>query len=523
MTLNAFRQLPRLLLLLAAVTALSVTGQESGTARNSHALPAAGKIIGDYLKAVGGKKKIAGVRDATYEYSITGESSGTAKVNLKAPSSLKIEIHSAERTEMQFAVSGNSVWAQGADGSVRTITDRTANDDRLLATLLASRMVDFGKLNILARTTGIEQNGSVANYLVEFSMRNGARVIARFDAITKLPVSLKEAAGDVGVSFSNYQSVESVLEPQVVTFGSHGGTKYVLRAGRSTRNTALAQSIFDPPSNGEGINIPALLSEIQANQKKIDERVSEYYYLQKQTEREIDDKGQLKKEEVKVYEVFPVPGRESVLKLISENGVALSPEKAAKEEKRVGEELEKAERDRLKDKEKAEKRAQEGKTDDRDPGISTFLRVCELVSPRKERIGNRDAVVFDFRPKPGLKPKNREESLVSKLIGTVWIDPQDKEVIRLEAKFAEGFKVGGGLVLSLKPGAAFVMEQARQDDGVWLPRFAQANLSFKLFLVGGGNVNNTIEWSNYRRVSGEASGYQINSPANNGKPVAPPE
>ena len=64
-------------------------------------------------------------------------------------------------------------------------------------------------------------------------------------------------------------------------------------------------------------------------------------------------------------------------------------------------------------------------------------------------------------------------------MGVVWIDPQDKQVIRMEARLAEGFKVGGGLVVSLRPGAALVWEQARLKEGIWMPRFAQINLSVK--------------------------------------------
>ena len=133
--------------------------------------------------------------------------------------------------------------------------------------------------------------------------------------------------------------------------------------------------------------------------------------------------------------------------------------------------------------------------------ISTFLKACEFVSPRRETLGGRETIVFDFRPRPGFKPKNSEESLIAKLIGVVWIDPVDKQVIRLEARLAEGFKMAGGLLVSLKPGAALVMEQTRMVQGVWLPKFAQINLSVKVLLFGGGDYNKTIEWSDYKHFT----------------------
>ena len=115
------------------------------------------------------------------------------------------------------------------------------------------------------------------------------------------------------------------------------------------------------------------------------------------------------------------------MKLISENGVPLSGERAAKEQKRVEEEFAKAERDKEKDEQKAQQRRAErerskrankegeGDDDDDDVDVSAFCRVCEFVSPRRERFRDREAIVFDFRPRPGFKPSNRQEDLISKL------------------------------------------------------------------------------------------------------------
>jgi hypothetical protein len=94
----------------------------------------------------------------------------------------------------------------------------------------------------------------------------------------------------------------------------------------------------------------------------------------------------------------------------------------------------------------------------------------------------------------------------------VWIDPIDKQVMRLEARLAEGFKMAGGLLLSLRPGAGFVMEQTRMAEGVWLPRLAQVNLSVKVLLFGGGDLNKTIEWSDYKHFKGDVGDYKLDAP-----------
>ena len=59
-------------------------------------LPSAEKVIENYLKALGGKKRVATIRDATYEWSIqlANQPMGIAKTQTKAPASV--------RTEMKF-------------------------------------------------------------------------------------------------------------------------------------------------------------------------------------------------------------------------------------------------------------------------------------------------------------------------------------------------------------------------------------------------------------------------------------
>jgi hypothetical protein len=49
-------------------------------------------------------------------------------------------------------------------------------------------------------------------------------------------------------------------------------------------------------------------------------------------------------------------------------------------------------------------------------------------------------------------------------------------------------------------------------QGVWLPRFAQVNLSVKVLLFGGGDYNKTIEWSDYKHFAGDVKDYKVDAP-----------
>lgn len=497
-------------------------------------LPSVEKIVSDYVKTIGGKKAIAAQRDATYAWIVqvnehafdtdqpfgnTGTTAnagtlGTARTLRKAPASERFEL-TLGNGQIISGTNPRSAWEIGLDKQLRTLTSLEAATAKLLTTLAASRLVDFKKANALARVLSLGDLGSEPAYIVEFSTRSGARVQYYFSIKTKLITKITSDTKKTRLVFEDYRFANGLLEPHRVRMNLDGSGELLLVLQSVKSNTGLDDQLFDPPGANEKLDITSLLLEVARNQDETENRVAEYSFKQTETDREINSKGELKKQTVRVYEVYPLPNREPVQKLISENGVPLSADRAAKEDKRVQEEFVKADREKQKDAAEAAKRKAErdNKNKDADPAISMFLRACDFVSPRRERFEGRESIVFDFRPRAGFKPRTREESLIAKLVGVVWIDPTDKQVVRLEARLAEGFKIAGGLVASLKPGAALVMEQTRMEQGVWLPRFAQINLSVKVLLFGGGDFNKTIEWSEFKHFSGDVKDYKIEAPA----------
>src|SRR6201988_285431 len=481
-------------------------------------LPSADKIVDNYLKATGGKKAVGALRDATYEWIIqfNDQPFGTARTQRKAPASERFEL-TFGNGQIISASNARSAWELGLDGRLRTLPGAESIATKLRASLDSSRLVNFKKANILARVVSLGDLGSEPAYIVEFSTRAGARFQYYFSVKTSLITKITGDVPKTKVQFNDYRPERGILEPHKVRMYIAGSGELALQLHSVKYDIGIDDRVFDPPAANENLDVAALLREVGGNQDELENRVAEYAFKQKETDREINSKGELKKESVKIYEVFPLPNREPVQKLISENGVPLSAERAAKEDRRVQEEFAKAEREKEKDEKKAAQlraEREKKKTEGEDTAdISAFLKACEFVSPRREMLEGRATIVFDFRPRQGFRPKNREESLIAKLIGVVWIDPIDKQVIRLEARLAEGFKMAGGLLVSLKPGAALVMEQTRMAQGVWLPKFAQINLSVKVLLFGGGDYNKTIEWSDYKHFAGDVQDYKITGPA----------
>jgi hypothetical protein len=510
----------RAVLLCAAfvvVVCAQMSAQMVGSPVRARKLPAPERIIADYIKAVGGKQRLRAVQDATYEWlvQLPGQPEARARTIKKAPDAIRMDIFTSGG-ERNSAVNARTAWLRDAGGNLRTLTGNAAQTAKLQAALEAGWLLDLSKRDVLARTIAYDDAGEAA-YVVEFARRDGARLRGRFGAASKLLLQIVDEARQTVVAYEDYRAeAGGPVEPHRVSVTTASAAPLVFTLERVRYNTGVAAAMFEPPGDA-ALNVVALLREVGQHQRELDERVSEYTFTRTETEREFNERGEVKKEKTTVHEVYPLPGGGRVLKLLSEDGVPLAPQRAAREEKRVGEEIEEAtrayERARLK-RERAQQQggAKAAQDEDELGGIGTFVRVCEFVAPRRESFQGRDAVVFDFRARPDYKPKNRMEAVVAKLIGVAWIDPADKQIIRLEARFPDGFKIGGGLVASIRPGSAFMFEQARQAEGVWLPRAAQVNAAVKIFLVAGFRRDITREYSNYKRFSTNVGDANVATP-----------
>ncbi|MCA1588852.1 MAG: hypothetical protein LC734_00385 [Acidobacteria bacterium] len=141
------------------------------------------------------------------------------------------------------------------------------------------------------------------------------------------------------------------------------------------------------------------------------------------------------------------------------------------------------------------------------------LRASRLVNPRHERFRGRDVIVFDFEPNPSFDFKRAKSALkfFGKTAGVIWIDEKDKQVARLEAFLVDSYNIGGGALVKLRKGASFTLEQERVNGEIWLPSAAEFNLSARLFLVRGIDLNQKFRSYDYRKYSTEVKDAKVDT------------
>src|ERR1700734_1567089 len=211
-------------------------------------------------------------------------------------------------------------------------------------------------------------------------------------------------------------------------------------------------------------DIPTLLRDIVRNQQALED-------LRKLYTCHLSDEE---------YDVFYI-GDDQVLHLLAKDGKPLGGEEKRQEDDRFNkrfDDLKKKQAQFAGDPKKQAKKEEEDEAE-----VSDFLRAELFTNPRRDHFRGQEVIAFDFNGNPEYKPKKRIDGIIQKLTGVMWVDEQAREIVRLEARFAEGVKVGGGLLGSLEKGSNFVFEQEKINDEVWLPSYAEVHFAGRIFVV----------------------------------------
>jgi hypothetical protein len=493
------------ILFLAAILTLAV----------SHFGQSPSKIVGNAEKALGGKKAIKAASSWKAVGTITDPAtarSGRFQMQVAAPNFFHIA-YDLDGFDYESGHNGRSGWVRDSRSGLRTLTGQSSLDLQSEAAYRASLWLDHkrqrAKLSLAPRS---KVGGKSAN-VVNFTSQKGTSIRVYFDRTTNLPIR-DEIVGEGQMrtfTYSDYRPVGKILRPHTIEM-SVGDSNYNVTIERYETIPVLVRSDFDFPKNADEPlpDIVGLLRDLQANEDKVEDLLDTYSYVQKNISRELGNDGVLRETGSETVQLSFYKGNR-IRRLIEKDGKLLSESDQRDEDKQVGKRVEEIEKKIA----KAEKKGDSGPPSENGQRVSIaeLLRASKLINPRRERFRGRDVIVFDFEPNPDFNYKNAKSMLkfFGKTAGVMWIDENDKQVARLEAYLADSFNVGGGVLAKLKKGATFTLEQQRVNDEIWLPSTADINLSVRVLLVKGVNINQVVKSYDYRKFATEVKDASVDS------------
>jgi hypothetical protein len=222
----------------------------------------------------------------------------------------------------------------------------------------------------------------------------------------------------------------------------------------------------------------------------------DYTYIERQVQKRVNGKGEVKSSEVNTFEVLQIYG-EQVERLIEKDDKPLSSKDAAKEEAKIQKVIDK----RKNESESERKKREEREIKDREDSRRFETEVADAYNFKlvgTERPGGREAWVIDGEPRPGFVPHMKESKLLSKFRGRVWIDKADLQLAKLDVECLD--TVSFGLFLArFHKGTRVMLEQARINDEVWLPLHVTAKIDVRLALLKNFDVEMEQAYRDYKK------------------------
>jgi hypothetical protein len=232
---------------------------------------------------------------------------------------------------------------------------------------------------------------------------------------------------------------------------------------------------------------------------------SQYAFKLKETEIQLDKKGDTKKIEVNEYEVYPSLEEDfTYLRHISKNGKSLSAEEIdkqdRKQDKKVNERAQELEREGTDERARRLAKETEEKRKE-DAIIDELFQLYDMEMIGRDFIDGTSAILLQFKPRKDYKPKSGEAKILAKLSGRAWFCEEDYEMIRIEVELIEDLKFGLGVLARLNKGAKGVLSRRRINGEIWLPAETSFSGNARLMLFKGMRIKTISEFSDYKKFT----------------------
>ena len=226
-----------------------------------------------------------------------------------------------------------------------------------------------------------------------------------------------------------------------------------------------------------------------------------YTYLQRQETRELDHSGQVKSRKIETWDITLLEGS-PYRRLVGRNDQPLSPEDQKAEEERL------RWNDAQRRMETSEQRVQrfaewQRRLDRQREPVKEVPDAFNFTLLAEEQLGGRAVYRIEANPKPGFRPKSRTAAIFPHVKLHLWIDKADYQGARIEMEVLDSISFGG-VVVRLTKGTRLLIEQARVDDGVWLPKQFSLTAAARILLVKGLNRELDFTFSGYRKFQADS-------------------
>ena len=136
--------------------------------------------------------------------------------------------------------------------------------------------------------------------------------------------------------------------------------------------------------------------------------------------------------------------------------------------------------------------------------MSQLTEAFDFAYQRQENLEGYHVFVLRATPKPGYKPPTMEAQALKGMAGTMWIDTNSYQWVKVEAHVVHPVSIEGFLA-EVEPGTRFELDSSPVTGGIWLPtHFVMRSRSKILYVISHQSQANET-YSSYRPASSSAA------------------
>jgi len=236
---------------------------------------------------------------------------------------------------------------------------------------------------------------------------------------------------------------------------------------------------------------------------------SNYTFTEKDIYRQLDDRGNVKKTESRVWEVYPSAEPQlTYRKLILSNEEVPNSKEIEKNERVYDQRRREWERKHTQesadDKKRREAKEAEAKRKEEEE-LDEAFHIYQITMTGREQVEGIPAIILTFEPHASYKPKISEGKILSRIHGSAWISETDFELMRLEAELSDNVSFGFGILARINKGTRLVFQRRKVNNEIWLPAMSRLIGSGKILLFKGLRIDQETIFSDYQKFSVETS------------------
>lgn len=111
-------------------------------------------------------------------------------------------------------------------------------------------------------------------------------------------------------------------------------------------------------------------------------------------------------------------------------------------------------------------------------------------------------VVLDFKPNPEWKPPTLKAEALTGLDGRLWIDPETRVVMRMEARIFQGINFGWGMLAHVYPGGTLTVEQSALPAHRFIASHFVEDVTIRAMMLKTLKVHEDMSASSFTPIAG---------------------